>query len=76
VIVSFGEPELTNRIIKKIQDDGTCWCGGTVWKGITAMRIRVSSWMTTEEDIEKSTAAIIKISNKEIFSAERLNSSD
>jgi glutamate/tyrosine decarboxylase-like PLP-dependent enzyme len=35
VLVSFGDAELTNRIIKKIQDDGTCWCGGTVWKGMT-----------------------------------------
>jgi hypothetical protein len=53
--------ELTNRIIKKVQEDGTCWCGGTVWKGMTAMRISVSSWMTTEEDIQKCSAVIIKI---------------
>ena len=66
VLVSFGDAELTNRIIKKIQDDGTCWCGGTVWKGITAMRISVSSWMTTREDIEKSSAAIIRIANEEV----------
>jgi glutamate/tyrosine decarboxylase-like PLP-dependent enzyme len=66
VLVSFGDAELTNRIIKKIQEDGTCWCGGTVWKGVTAMRISVSSWMTTKEDIERSAAAIIKIANEEI----------
>ena len=71
VLVSFGpdsyrDAELTNRIIKKIQDDGTCWCGGTIWKGITAMRISVSSWMTTREDIEISAAAIIRIANEEI----------
>jgi len=66
VLVSFGDPDLTNRIIKKVQDDGTCWCGGTVWKGTTAMRISVSSWMTTKEDIEKSAAAIIKIAKEEI----------
>jgi glutamate/tyrosine decarboxylase-like PLP-dependent enzyme len=66
VLVSFGDAELTNRIIKKIQDDGTCWCGGTVWKGKTALRISVSSWMTTVDDIEKSAAAIIEIANKEI----------
>ena len=65
VLVSFGDAELTNRIIKKIQDDGTCWCGGTVWKGTTAMRISVSSWMTTSEDIEKSAAAIIRIAKEE-----------
>ena len=66
VLVSFGDKELTNSIIKKIQDDGTCWCGGTIWKGITAMRISVSSWMTTEEDIEICSATIIKIAREEI----------
>lgn len=72
-LVSFGDAELTNRIIKKIQEDGTCWCGGTVWKGVTAMRISVSSWMTTKEDIERSAAAIIKIANEEILSAQKTN---
>jgi glutamate/tyrosine decarboxylase-like PLP-dependent enzyme len=66
VLVVFGDGEMTNRIIKKIQEDGTCWCGGTVWKGVTAMRISVSSWMTTAEDIEKCSAVIIGIANKEI----------
>ncbi|MEO6719034.1 MAG: aminotransferase class V-fold PLP-dependent enzyme [Ferruginibacter sp.] len=66
VLVSFGDAIITNRIIKKIQDDGTCWCGGTVWKGITAMRISVSSWMTTQEDIELCSAAIIRIANEEM----------
>jgi hypothetical protein len=61
VLVSFGEAEFTNHIIKKIQDDGTCWCGGTIWKGKTAMRISVSSWMTTKEDIEVSSVRIISI---------------
>jgi hypothetical protein len=71
VLVSFGDPDLTNRIIKKVQDDGTCWCGGTVWKGTTAMRISVSSWMTTKEDIEKSAAAIIKIAKEEIAASQK-----
>jgi aromatic-L-amino-acid decarboxylase len=66
VLVSFGEAELTNRIIKKIQEDGTCWCGGTIWKGKTAMRISVSSWMTTREDIEVCSKAIINIAKAEI----------
>ena len=64
VLVSFGDADVTNRIIKGIQDDGTCWCGGTIWKGQTAMRISVSSWMTTEKDIEISAAAIIRIANE------------
>lgn len=66
VLVSFGSAEETNRIIKKIQEDGTCWCGGTVWKGITAMRISVSSWATTEQDIQICSEVIIKIARQEI----------
>lgn len=66
VLVSFGDAEITNRIIQKIQEDGTCWCGGTVWKGTTAMRISVSSWMTTEEDIERCSEAIIRIAMEEL----------
>jgi glutamate/tyrosine decarboxylase-like PLP-dependent enzyme len=66
VLVDFGDAAMTNRIIRKIQDDGTCWCGGTVWKGITAMRISVSSWMTSREDIEICAAAIIRIAHKEM----------
>jgi glutamate/tyrosine decarboxylase-like PLP-dependent enzyme len=66
VLVSFGEAETTNRIIKKIQEEGTCWCGGTVWKNKTAMRISVSSWMTTREDIETSANIIISIAKKEL----------
>jgi glutamate/tyrosine decarboxylase-like PLP-dependent enzyme len=64
VLVSFGSPEETNKVIKEIQNDGTCWCGGTVWQGKTAMRISICSWATTEEDIKKSLDAIIRIANK------------
>jgi glutamate/tyrosine decarboxylase-like PLP-dependent enzyme len=58
VLVSFGSAEQTQRTIAAIQDDGTCWCGGTVWKGRSAMRISVSSWLTTDEDVEQSINAI------------------
>jgi glutamate/tyrosine decarboxylase-like PLP-dependent enzyme len=61
VLVSFGTPEETQRVIAGIQADGTCWCGGTVWQGHTAMRISVSSWATTDEDVEKSATAMIRI---------------
>ncbi|MEE8469458.1 MAG: aspartate aminotransferase family protein, partial [Planctomycetota bacterium] len=37
--------------IEALQEDGTCWCSGTTWQGHTAMRISVSSWRTTEEDV-------------------------
>lgn len=61
VLVSFGDEETTRRVIAGIQSDGTCWCGGTVWQGHTAMRISVSSWATTEEDIEKSLDAMLRV---------------
>ena len=64
VLVSFGEPEVTNRVIADIQTDGTCWCGGTVWQGRTAMRISVSCWATTDEDVEQSVDAMIRIANE------------
>jgi len=60
VLVSFGNPERTRQVIAAIQADGTCWVGGTVWQGHTAMRISVSSWATTEEDVERSLAAIVR----------------
>ena len=60
VLVSFGEPEETERVIAAVQADGTCWCGGTVWQGRTAMRISVSSWATTDDDVDLSLAAILR----------------
>jgi glutamate/tyrosine decarboxylase-like PLP-dependent enzyme len=60
VLVSFGQAERTREVIRRIQNEGTCWCGGTVWQGQTAMRISVSSWATTEEDVERSVAAILR----------------
>jgi hypothetical protein len=48
-------------VIAAIQEDGTCWCGGTVWQGHTAMRISVSSWATTDADVEQSLAAILRL---------------
>jgi glutamate/tyrosine decarboxylase-like PLP-dependent enzyme len=64
VLVSFGRPEVTREVIRRVQEDGTCWCGGTVWQGKTAMRISVSSWATTDADIQKSLAAIVRIAGQ------------
>jgi glutamate/tyrosine decarboxylase-like PLP-dependent enzyme len=60
VLVSFGEPERTQSVIAAVQREGTCWAGGTVWQGRTAMRISVSNWATTEEDIERSLGAVLR----------------
>jgi glutamate/tyrosine decarboxylase-like PLP-dependent enzyme len=58
VLVAFGTSEVTQRVIARIQQDGSCWCGVTVWQGRTAMRISVSSWATSDEDVEMSLIAI------------------
>jgi glutamate/tyrosine decarboxylase-like PLP-dependent enzyme len=65
VLVSFGSEEETLQVIADVQNDGTCWCGGTRWHGQAAMRISVSSWATTDEDVERSVAAMIRIARRE-----------
>ncbi len=60
VLVSFGDAETTRQVIAAVQADGTCWAGSSEWQGHTAMRISVSSWATTEEDVEKSLEAIVR----------------
>lgn len=61
LLVSFGTARQTQRVIEAVQKDGTCWCGGTQWQGHTAMRISVSSWATTDDDVQQSLRAIVRI---------------
>ena len=67
VLVRFAAPtpdvsdnEFTAEVIRRVQADGTCWLGGTTWHGMHAMRISISNWSTTEEDIDASADAIIR----------------
>ncbi len=64
VLVSFGDDAENRRIIDAVQEDGTCWCGVTVWQGRTAMRISVCNWSTTTEDVEVSLKAILAIAGR------------
>ena len=50
----------TRDAIRRIQDDGTCWLSGTTWHGVAAMRISVINWSTTEADIDRSVAAVLR----------------
>lgn len=65
VLVSFGSGEATRRITDGLQREGTCWCGATEWQGHTAMRISVSSWATTDDDVERALAAMIAVAGRE-----------
>jgi glutamate/tyrosine decarboxylase-like PLP-dependent enzyme len=64
VLVSFGTPEMTQQVITRVQHDGSCWCGATVWQGQTAMRISVCSWATNDEDVELSLIAILRAASE------------
>ena len=57
--VSAGD-ERTRAVIAAVQRDGTCWLGGTTWHGLGAMRISVSNWSTTEDDVDASIGAILR----------------
>ena len=60
VLVRFhDDDEATREVVHRVQADGTCWLGGTDWQGRAAMRISVSSFRTTAEDVERSAAAIL-----------------
>jgi glutamate/tyrosine decarboxylase-like PLP-dependent enzyme len=66
VLVSFGSDEKTQRVIAGVQEEGTMWAGGTRWHGRQAMRISVSSWATTADDVEQSIEAIIRVAGEGI----------
>jgi glutamate/tyrosine decarboxylase-like PLP-dependent enzyme len=61
VLASFGSDERTDALIDAVQRDGTCWMGGTTWHGRRYMRISVSNWSTTEDDVDRSVAAIRRL---------------
>jgi glutamate/tyrosine decarboxylase-like PLP-dependent enzyme len=65
VLVRFLDPggdhdARTRAIVTAVQEDGTCWLSGTTWQGQAAMRISVSNWSTTTEDVDSSVAAILR----------------
>ncbi len=64
VLVSFGSDEVTRRVVAELQREGTCWCGGTLWHGMAAMRISVCSWATTERDVDRSVEAMVRVARQ------------
>ena len=63
VLARFSSPSgenITNQVIAAVQAAGVCWCGGTMWAGEPAMRISVSNWRTSENDIDRSAESILQ----------------
>ncbi|KAB1914151.1 pyridoxal-dependent decarboxylase [Micromonospora sp. AMSO31t] len=61
VLVGFGDDARTDRVVAAVQADGTCWAGGTTWRGRRLMRLSVSNAATTEADVDRSIAAIVRL---------------
>ncbi|QEC47547.1 aspartate aminotransferase family protein [Baekduia soli] len=57
VLAGFGD---ARGVVARVQADGTCWLGGTTWRGRDAMRISFSNWSTTDDDVRASAAAILR----------------
>ena len=55
-----SDDAMTRGVIARVQAEGTCWAGGAVWQGQQVMRISVSNWSTTIEDIDQSAEAILR----------------
>ena len=61
VLVRFGDDDaLTREVIARVQEDGTCWASGTTWHGVAALRLSVSNWATSDDDIVVSSDAILR----------------
>lgn len=60
VLARFGDYARTDRVIERVQRDGTCWLGGTTWRGRRYVRVSVSNWSTTEEDVDRSADAVLR----------------
>lgn len=70
VLVRFTPPgggdadAFTREVVSRVQADGTCWLSGSTWHGRAVMRISVSNWATTEEDADRSVAAILRAAGR------------
>lgn len=55
-----GGDDVNRAAVAEVQRDGTCWLGGTTWNDAYVLRVSVSNWATTDEDIDRSAEAIIR----------------
>jgi len=60
VCVSFGHDAWTQEVVRRVLEDGTAWMSGSTWHGRSVLRISVSNWSTTDDDVERSLEAVRK----------------
>jgi glutamate/tyrosine decarboxylase-like PLP-dependent enzyme len=76
VLVRFLDPSgrdedhdsRTRAVIARVQENGTCWLGGSTWRGHAVMRISVSNFATTDADVAASVEAILASAQQAVFS--------
>jgi glutamate/tyrosine decarboxylase-like PLP-dependent enzyme len=56
VLFRFASDEETDRVLRAVQEEGSSWMSGTTWEGRQAIRISVSNWQTSAEDVERTLA--------------------
>lgn len=65
VLVRFRDPlgvdddGHTRAVLERVRRNGTCFMSGTTWRGAACMRISVSNWSTTPEDVDTSVAVLV-----------------
>ena len=59
VLFRFESDERTEEVLRQVQESGEAWLGGTTWNGEYVVRVSISNWATTDEDVDRSAAAIV-----------------
>ncbi|MGZ9935741.1 pyridoxal phosphate-dependent decarboxylase family protein [Streptomyces sp. NC-S4] len=63
VCAAFGDDARTDRVLTRLLDEGAAWISGSTWHGRRVMRISVSNWSTTDEDVARTLDAIRRASD-------------
>jgi hypothetical protein len=58
VCATFGSDERTEQVVRRLLEDGTAWMSGSTWRDRSVLRILVSNWSTSQDDVERSLAAV------------------
>jgi len=56
VLFRFASDEQTDDVLARVQASGRIWLSGTTWDGRKAIRVSVSNWQTTDEEIDLAVA--------------------
>ena len=61
VCVSFGPDEVTREVARRLLADGTAWMTPSTWRGRAVLRISVSNWRTSADDVERTLEAVRRV---------------